>query len=263
MTCLYSGLLLVANSQKGNWKASHFKDYWFLLTHLQYTSKHCISDKNDQTRLDFSPLICFVMGFFSVWSKSYIMKQWKKNCKKEIKWDLHGIFTWEESLKTCREKRQHWVCGGFVECNKSVHQGLWNGGQLESAPQQSERAAPSKTIIWCIIHSVTMESRLLPPSRSVSPSHSASLMGSYGLPWRLWWSLALSITHSSAAAWGLHNSMTHSPTMSFKSRTKSVLNRGSCRIVANSCRTCLVTFLQFPRKGPWLRNAFLSWRPNF
>lgn len=90
-------------------------------------------------------------------------------------------------------------------------------------------------------------------------------LGSYGLPWRLWWSPALSITHSSAAAWGLHNSMMHSPTMSFKSRTKSVVNRGFCKIAASSPRSRRVKFPHIPQKvtsffliAPfkiWLRNV--------
>lgn len=98
--------------------------------------------------------------------------------------------------------------------------------------------------VWCLASSL-----LRAPSLSLSFCLS---LGTYGLPWRLWWSPALSITHSSAAAWGLHNSMMHSPTMSFKFRTKSTINRVSCRIGASSCWTRRVKFLQFPRKGHFL-----------
>lgn len=171
-----------------------------------------------------------------------VTKQWNK---KIINQGIPGILTWGKSLETYREKRPHRVC--FVECNKSVHQGLWNGGQLESAVQQSERAAPSKTIIWCIIHSVSMVSRLLPLSCSVSLSFYLSL-GSYGLPWRLWWSPTLSITHSSAAAWGLHNSTMRSPAMSFKSRTKSSANRCSCRFGALLAKHVPLISCNFPWK---------------
>lgn len=75
--------------------------------------------------------------------------------------------------------------------------------------RQPERTALSKTIIWCIIHTVSMVSLLLPPSlsQSLRLCLSLSLLSRSGLIssllWRLWWSPALFITHSSPAARGL------------------------------------------------------------
>lgn len=150
----------------------------------------------------------------------------KKQTKRQItpKKNSHilGIFPMGKSLKTYGQ--QHQVQSIVVEL--SVINQSTRACEMEDSwrvqYRQSERTALSKTIIWCIIHTVSMVSLLLPPSlsQSLRLCLSLSLLSRSGLVssllWRLWWSPALFITHSSPAARGLHISMMHSHTVPFK-----------------------------------------------
>lgn len=54
----------------------------------------------------------------------------KKNNKKK---DIFSEYSPGKKFGNLWGATPNLVYISFVECNKSVHQGLWNGGQLESA----------------------------------------------------------------------------------------------------------------------------------
>lgn len=133
--------------------------------------------------------------------------------KKKIWWNF--LVKKFENLRTVA---QSLLYSSFVECNKSVQQGLWNGGQLESGVKavRENRSVRDNHMMY---HSYCQYgvSPHPPLSRSVSMSLCVSpTLGSSSLLPRLWWSPVLSITHSSPAAQGLHISIIHPHMLPFK-----------------------------------------------